>query len=71
MIDCAKDWHTRGMWFFVEEPWQYRVLDALPRGVDLAQLEQMKRLTPSERLDAVARLMELGEELQQKVAGKR
>jgi len=59
------------MWFFVDEPWQYRVLDALPRGVDLAQLEQMKRLTPSERLDAVARLMELGEELQQKVAGKR
>jgi hypothetical protein len=53
------------MWFFVEEPWQYRVLDRLPSGIDRAQLEACRQLTPTERLDAVSELVELGEELRQ------
>jgi hypothetical protein len=59
------------MWFFVEEPWQYRVLDRLPPGVDRAQLEAARRLTPTERLDAVVQLLELGEELRDSLAKKR
>lgn len=53
------------MWSFVEEPWQYRVLERLPPGIDRGQLEQMRRLTPTERLEAVVDLMELGEEMHQ------
>ena len=56
------------MWFFVEEPWQYRVLDRLPAGVDPAQLEATLKLTVTERLDAVAELVALGEELQKALA---
>lgn len=56
------------VWFFVEAPWQYRVLDALSPGVDRAQVERALALTPSERIDAVVELMELGESLQRAVA---
>jgi hypothetical protein len=56
------------MWFFVEEPWQYRILDSLPGGVDHAQLAQMRKLTPSERIDAVTDAMEIGEEFRIAVA---
>jgi hypothetical protein len=59
------------MWFFVDEPWQYRILDQLPPGVDEAQLERARSMTPSERLDAVTKLMELGEALQQGIAKTR
>jgi hypothetical protein len=59
------------MWFFVDEPWQYRVLDALPPGIDQAQLDRARRLTPAERIDAVMALMETAEELQRAMAKKR
>lgn len=59
------------MWFFVDEPWQYRVLDALPPGVDVAQLERARSMTPSERLDSVVEMMELGEELARAVEARR
>ena len=52
------------MWSFEDEPWQYRVLDVLPNGVDAAQLEKALRLTPSQRIDAAVELMEAGEALQ-------
>lgn len=48
------------MWFPVDEPWQYRVLDRLPAGVDVAQLEQARRMTPTERVEAMQRVVELG-----------
>ncbi len=56
------------MWFFVEEPWQYRVLDQLPPGIDQAQLAQARSMTPTERLQAVEDLMRLGEALGRAVA---
>jgi hypothetical protein len=59
------------MWFPVDEPWQYRVLDALPPGVDRAQLERARAMSPSERIDAVIALMEAGEALQRALAKKR
>jgi hypothetical protein len=59
------------MWFFAEEPWQYRILDELPPGIDRDQLERSRKLTPSERLDAVVELMELGEQLQQAIAKRK
>jgi hypothetical protein len=52
------------VWFFVEQPWQYRVLDALPPGVDEAQLERARKLSPSERIDALVELMELMERVE-------
>jgi hypothetical protein len=51
------------MWRFIEEPWQYRVLDRLPQGVDPAQIAQMLKRTPTERLDAVVDFMLLAEEI--------
>ncbi len=51
------------MWFPVEEPWQYRILDLLPPGIDEAQLEQARRMTPTERIEAMCQLVALGEEL--------
>jgi hypothetical protein len=59
------------MWRFAEEPWQYRVLDCLPSGIDHAQLERMRKRTPSERLDEVVALMEFGAELQDALAKAR
>ena len=41
------------MWFPDGEPWQYRVLDAMPPGIDEAQLERNLAMTPTERLQAV------------------
>jgi hypothetical protein len=55
------------MWFFVDAPWQYRVLDSLPPGVDRAQLERARAMSPTERIDAATELMELGEALRQGV----
>lgn len=51
------------VWRPVEDPWQYRVLDALPSGVDRAQLERARKWTFDERLDALTELMELAEAL--------
>lgn len=56
------------MWRWVDEPWQYRVLDALPSGIDLAQLERARSWTFGERLDALTQMMELAEELRAGVA---
>jgi hypothetical protein len=58
------------MWSFVDEPWQYRILDQMPPGVDLDQLARTLTLTPSERIDAVVELMEVGESLQKALARK-
>lgn len=52
------------MWTWVDEPWQYRVLDQLPPGVDLAQLRAALRLTPTQRVEAVVALMKVAEDLQ-------
>ncbi len=51
------------MWFPVEQPWQYRVLDQLPSGIDAAQLAQARLMTPTERVEAMRRLVELGAQL--------
>lgn len=52
------------MWSFPDEPWQYRVLDALPPGIDHAQLARAKLLTPTERVEAMIALAEAGAALQ-------
>jgi hypothetical protein len=58
------------MWWYVDEPWQYRVLDLLPPGIDHAQLERARSMSATERLDAVVELMELGEALAEAVAAE-
>lgn len=50
-------------WEPTEEAWQYRLLDKLKPGVDIAQLERSLRMTVTERLEAVWRMGELAEEL--------
>jgi hypothetical protein len=52
------------MWRPVESPWQYRILDAIPSGIDLAQLEAARNLTPQERVVAMMKLMQVVEQLQ-------
>lgn len=56
------------MWFPVEEPWQYRVLDRLPPGVDEAQLERARRMTPTERVEAVVQLLDVAEQARRSLA---
>jgi hypothetical protein len=51
------------MWLPVDEPWQYRVLDRLPPGIDRAQLEAARRMTPTQRVEAMVRLVKLGEDI--------
>jgi hypothetical protein len=50
----------------IDEPWQYRLLDLLPPGVDRAQLEAALKLTPTERLEAAVRILELAEEIEKR-----
>lgn len=52
------------MWYPVTEPWQFRVLDALPASIDVAQLQAALALTPTERVEAAMRLNELAQEIQ-------
>ena len=53
----------RSMWRPLDEPWQYRVLDAVPPSIDVGQLERALAMTPEERILAVMELMKAGEEL--------
>lgn len=51
------------MWRPADEPWQYRVLDALPPSVDVAQLQRALEMTPTERIEAMLELMRIAENL--------
>jgi hypothetical protein len=53
------------MWEPTGPAWQYELLDKLPRGIDLAQLERSLRMTPTERMEVVRRLAEFAEEVRQ------
>jgi lysozyme family protein len=44
--------------------WQYAVLDRLPPGIDHAQLDASLRMTPTERIDELQRLVDLAAELE-------
>ena len=59
------------MWLPADQTWQYRVLDQLPSGIDVAQLERARRMTPTERVEAMVRLVALGEELRRGIARRR
>lgn len=52
------------VWSWIDEPWQYRVLDALPSGVDEAQLDHALTLSPTERVQSVVDLMRVAADLQ-------
>lgn len=52
------------MWYPVDEPWQYRVLDAMPPGIDEGQLRAALAMTPAERIAAAEELARFAEELQ-------
>lgn len=51
------------MWSPPDEPWQYRILDALPPSIDPAQLERARRMTPTERIQAAMQIAALGDAL--------
>ena len=51
------------MWWPVDEPWQYRVLDAMPPSIDEAQLRRALEMTPTERIEAMLELMRTAEAL--------
>ncbi len=59
------------MWTFADAPWQYRVLDSLPAGIDRAQLERARAMSPAERIDAAMELMELAEAMRRGVDAAR
>lgn len=50
-------------WEPTEEAWQYVLLDKLPPGLDLAQLDRSLRMTLTERLESVRKMSELADEL--------
>lgn len=45
------------------EPWQYALLDKMKPSVDLTQLEENLKLTPTERLERLAALMDFLDEV--------
>ena len=55
------------MWRPVEEPWQYRVLDAMPPSVDIEQIKRARQMTPTERILTMMSLMEAAETLRRGV----
>jgi hypothetical protein len=50
-------------WQPIDPAWQYELLDRLPPGVDMTQLDHALRLTPSERLEELERLVRMVEEV--------
>jgi hypothetical protein len=46
-----------------EPAWQYDVLDRLPPGIDVEQLEAALRLSPTERLEQLQRLLDFVSEV--------
>ena len=55
--------YTRLVWHPVDEPWQYRVLDAMPPSVGVAQLRRALAMTPTERIEAMRELVRTADEL--------
>jgi hypothetical protein len=53
------------MWRPVDEPWQYRVLDAMPPSVDVEQLKRALLMTPTERIVAMMQLLEAAKKLRE------
>jgi hypothetical protein len=45
-----------------ERGWQDQILDAVPSGIDVTQIEERLRLTPTERLDRMRRFLTALEE---------
>lgn len=45
-----------------EQGWQDRILEAVPSGIDVSQIEECLRLTPTERLEQMRRFLESLEE---------
>jgi hypothetical protein len=43
--------------------WQERILESVPSGIDLVQLERFLQLTPTQRLEEMRELMEQVEAL--------
>ena len=46
-----------------ELSWQDRIVQSLPSGIDLEQLERFLKLTPTERLEKMRELLESAEAL--------
>jgi len=55
------------MWHPVDEPWQYRVIDAMPPSIDLAQLERARAMSLTERILAMMNVMEAAEAIRRGV----
>jgi len=55
------------MWRPAEEPWQYRVLDAMPPSVDVEQIKRARQMTATERILAMMSVMEAAEALRRGV----
>jgi hypothetical protein len=51
------------MWRPVDEPWQYRVIDAMPPSIDIEQIKRALAMTPTERILAMMQAMEAAEAL--------
>jgi hypothetical protein len=51
------------MWHPVDEPWQYRVLDAMPPSIDIEQIKRARQMTPTERILAMMNVVEAAEAL--------
>ena len=51
------------MWRPAEYPWQYDLLDRTPPSLDLSQLEEALKKTPTERIEDLMALMRFAEQL--------
>jgi hypothetical protein len=58
------------MWRPVEEPWQYRLLDAMPPSIDRSQLAHALTMTPEARIEAMCELLRTAEVLRAGLVSK-
>jgi hypothetical protein len=56
-------------WTLPDEPWQYRILDALPSSLDMDQLRENLKLTQTERMQKLQAMVNFAAELER--AGKK
>lgn len=59
----AKRATVERMWRPVDEPWQYRVLAAMPPSIDIEQIKRARQMTTTERILAMMKVVEAAEAL--------
>jgi hypothetical protein len=58
VVDAAKQTFCDILVFMVRRGWQDDIIEKLPSGVDVAQIDEWLRLSPTERLERMGEFLE-------------